>query len=91
MRRAVGTSLVVIALNSASGLVGAQLSGALAAAEPIWRAVAIVGACGVVGSIGGRAVAERLPQRQLRRAFAVLIAVVAVGTLVQAAMLLQRA
>ncbi|MFO0961600.1 MAG: sulfite exporter TauE/SafE family protein [Phycisphaerales bacterium] len=88
MRRAVGTSLVVIALNSAAGLAGAQLSGALEAADPMWRAVAIVGACGVAGSIGGRAVAERLPQRALRRAFAVLIAVVAVGTLAQAGLLL---
>ncbi len=82
MQLAIGTSLVVIALNSGSSVAGAGISGAIAAAEPEWRTVAIVAGFGIVGSLAGRAISERLPQRALRQGFALLLASVAVVMLV---------
>lgn len=73
MRRAVGTSVVVIVLNASAGLVGQWWSGGLAQVAFDERAVAITGICGIVGSVGGSLVATRIPQMGLRRVFAVLL------------------
>jgi uncharacterized membrane protein YfcA len=73
MPRAVATSLVVIAINAGASLAGAQASGALDQAPPMWRAVAIVAACGVVGSEVGRVLGTRLPVTVLRRGFATVL------------------
>ena len=72
-RAAVATSLLVITLNSASGYV------AHAAELEIGRGflLALIAAC-ALGSIGGSVVADRVPQRTLRRGFAVVVMAVAV-------------
>ena len=90
MRRAVGTSVVVIVLNASAGLMGQWWSGGLAQVMFDERAVAITGICGVVGSVGGSLVATRIPQMGLRRVFAVLL-VSASGWLVVQQFLLRGA
>jgi uncharacterized membrane protein YfcA len=89
MRRAVGTSVVVIVLNASAGLVGQWWSGGLAQVAFDERAVAITGICGVVGSVGGSLLATRIPQMGLRRVFAVLL-VSASGWLLVQQFLLSR-
>lgn len=71
-RVAVGTSLMVISLNSLSGLAGH--AGALNASPGFL--VALTAAC-AAGSIGGSFFADRVPQRLLRRGFAVIVMAVA--------------
>lgn len=74
---AVGTSLLVISLNSAVALV------ARAPDVPAdWSVVVPFTLAAVVGSFGGQRVADRLPQKVLTEAFAGLLVVVAlcVGT-----------
>lgn len=73
MPRAVATSLVVIAINAGASLAGAQVSGAMDQAPPMWRAVAIVAGCGVVGSELGRVLGTHLPAAVLRRGFAAVL------------------
>ncbi len=71
MRTAVGTSLVVIAINSASGLVAHLRYGGL---DLITSGLFIVG--GALGAIIGARVSHRLDEQRLQRAFAVFIALV---------------
>lgn len=73
MRRAVGTSLVVIAANSLAGFLGRV--GHVSIDVPLTAAV--TGAA-VVGSFVGGALADRLPQDTLRKGFAVFVLVLAV-------------
>jgi hypothetical protein len=74
MPTAIGTSLVVIAINAAAGLFGQWLNGAAAGVPFDARSVAITAACGVAGSFAGGALQRRIPQVALRRTFAVLLA-----------------
>jgi hypothetical protein len=72
MQSAVGTSLVVIAMNSAAGLLG-HLSGA-----PLdWSVTLIFVAAGLSGTFLGARLAERLPAERLRQAFAWFVLVLA--------------
>lgn len=78
MRTAIGTSLVIITATSLLALVthliaGRGIDGEIAAGMAV--------AC-VVGAIGGAAIAGRLPQRTLGRAFAGLVTAVAAYLLV---------
>ncbi|MEN8182793.1 MAG: sulfite exporter TauE/SafE family protein, partial [Myxococcota bacterium] len=76
MRRAVGTSLVVISLNSLAALLGhlghaairLELAGAITAAA-------------VTGAWCGALLARRAPELQLRRAFGIFILLVALWML----------
>ncbi|MGY1593580.1 sulfite exporter TauE/SafE family protein [Geodermatophilus sp. SYSU D00708] len=72
---AVGTSLVVIAVNS-----GAALIGRAGTAQFDWAVLAPFTLAAVAGSLAGKRVADRLPARSLTRAFAVLLVVVALYT-----------
>lgn len=76
MAIAVGTSLAVIAVNSAAALVGQWWSGGFADSGFDPTAVAVTAGFGLVGSVAGARVAHRLPQRGVRRAFALLLALV---------------
>jgi uncharacterized membrane protein YfcA len=71
VRRAVGTSLAVIALNCAGGILGRLRGGAVEGVD--WPLAAAFAAIGVAGAVAGGFVAHRLPQRALRRTFAVLV------------------
>jgi len=72
MRAAVGTSLLVIALNSASGLVARLGAGGLD-----WGVTLLFILGGAAGVALGVRLAGRLPQRRLTQAFAGLIVLVA--------------
>jgi uncharacterized membrane protein YfcA len=82
-RLAVGTSLAIITATSVLGLV-AHLAAGRGLDLGVTSAMTI--AC-VLGAIGGAAVAGRLPQRELGRAFAVLVIAVATYLLASAAFL----
>lgn len=78
MKRAVGTSLLVIALNSASGFIA--YAGHV---EIAWGYTALFTAMAIVGVFIGSAAASYVSPAQLKRAFAVFLVVVAALVLVQ--------
>lgn len=71
---AVGTSLLVVAVNSAAALASRGGSGSL-----VWSVVAPFTVAAVLGTLAGQRIADRLPSRLLTRAFAGLLLAVAVG------------
>ena len=75
MRQAVGTSLLVIALNSAAGF-----GGYIGTVDIDWAFLARFTAVTIAGALVGAAMASRVPVTALRRAFAVFL--LAVGGLV---------
>lgn len=77
MRRAVATSLVIIALKSGAGFWKylEVLSGAEGSVD--WTTMGVFVACGAVGSFTGKAVNARINQRALQRGFAVFLVVMA--------------
>ncbi|MCM0622147.1 sulfite exporter TauE/SafE family protein [Nocardioides bruguierae] len=77
MSVAVGTSLVVVALNSGTSLL-ARLGGL----DVDWGVVGPFAATAVVGVLLGRRVADRLPAARLRHGFAGLLVLVAGATAV---------
>jgi uncharacterized membrane protein YfcA len=77
---AVGTSLLVIALNAAAGFAGYGAHVSIDA--PI---VAVTTACAIAGSVAGAALARRTNPAQLRRAFAGFVLVMAALILVREA------
>ncbi|MEZ6197051.1 MAG: sulfite exporter TauE/SafE family protein [Planctomycetota bacterium] len=81
MRQAIGTSLVVIALNSASGFAGHLQVLARENLTLDGTVIAIFAAIGTTGCLVGYSVASRLPQLALRRVFGGLLAVVAIFVL----------
>lgn len=72
MADAVGSSLVVIALNSAAGLLGHLGEGALP-----WALIAVFLGGGVAGLVLGARLARRLPAGRLRQMFAVFVVALA--------------
>lgn len=78
MRTAVGTSLSIIVLNSASGF--AKYLDVLDASGQVVdvRLIGIFAGFGIVGSLVGQRVGRRVPQAQLRRGFAVFLVVMGV-------------
>ena len=69
---AVGTSLLVIALNSAVALIVRLGHGGL-----VWHVVVPLTLAAVAGSLGGKRLADRIDPASLTRAFAVLLLAVA--------------
>jgi uncharacterized protein len=76
MHVAVGTSLVVLALKSFAGF-----AGYLGHAAIDWPLAATIAAAAVVGSLLGAAWSARVPQRVLRRGFAIFVLVMGVAML----------
>jgi len=72
MRQAVGTSLLVIAMNSAAGFAGYW-----GRVEVRWGFLALFTAVAIAGILAGTRLSRRVPQHALRRAFAVLLVIVA--------------
>lgn len=83
MRKAVGTSLLVMALTSAVALV-TRISGGV---DVDWPVAALFTAAAVASSLVGTRLSARARPEQLSRAFAVLLLVVAAYTLVNALVL----
>ena len=73
MRLAVGTSLLIIAAKSLAGF--AKYLDVLAAEglSVDWMIIAIFSALGIAGSFAGNHVGKRVPQRALKRGFAVFL------------------
>ena len=78
MRLAVGTSLSIIVLNSATGFLKYLDTLTQAGAAIDWRLVGTFAAIGVVGSLVGARLSQRVPQAQLKRGFAVFLVVMGV-------------
>ncbi|GAC1611325.1 MAG: sulfite exporter TauE/SafE family protein [Mycobacteriales bacterium] len=76
---AVGTSLLVISLNSAVALAARAGNGSFD-----WKVIVPFTAAAVAGSLGGKRVADRVNPHKLTVAFAVLLVAVAVYVAVQA-------
>lgn len=77
---AVGTSLLVIAVNSATALAARVQHGT---GELDWPLIAAFSAVAVAGSLAGSKLADRLPANRLSQAFAVLVLLIAGFTAVQ--------
>jgi len=88
MRRAVATSLVIIALNSATGFWKHLdvLSGLDVSID--WGTVGLFVLVGIIGSLGGNALHTRINQHTLQRGFAVFLVVMAVFIVVKEGMAL---
>jgi uncharacterized membrane protein YfcA len=82
-RRAVATSLVIITLTGTAALASHLATGA----HPHFAVTAMLATSTVVGALLGTAVAGRLPQRQLARGFALIVASLALFLLVDATLL----
>lgn len=76
MRDAVGSSLVVIALNSAAGVLGHLGEGSMN-----WTIIGLLLAGGFPGLLLGSRLAHRLPVARLRQGFAVLVIVLGIALL----------
>lgn len=76
MKEAVGTSLLVIAMNSAAGF-----AGYLGRVELPWRFLIGFTAAAIVGILAGTALTRHVPHERLKRAFAVLLVGVGLFTL----------
>ena len=73
MRRAIGTSLFIISLNSLTGFLK-HLDILHALGEQLdWRVIGVFSVLGVVGGFVGKAVSVRIPQHRIRRGFAVFL------------------
>ena len=70
MRQAVGTSLLVIAMNSASGF-----AGYFGTIDLDWKFLSAFTAVAVTGALAGTALVARVPQAALKRGFAVFLLV----------------
>ena len=78
MREAVGTSLLVIAMNCVSGFAGQRQTRAIP-----WPFVITFSAVAILGILAGTRFAGVVPQRTLKKGFAVLLLVIAVLVLWQ--------
>lgn len=76
MHRAVGTSLMIIALNAFTGFLRYQGVLEDLDLELDWTVMAQFTGLGIAGSFAGRALATNLPQATLRQIFAVFLALV---------------
>lgn len=81
---AVGTSLVVITMNSAAALVGRL--GAPATLDLDWTLTATLAACAALAAVVGGRLAGRVPQAALRRGFGWLVIAIAALILVDQAL-----
>jgi uncharacterized membrane protein YfcA len=75
---AVGSSLLIIAMNAAAGFVGY-----VGQVEIAWALVASFTAVAAVGAVLGTRLALHVPQRRIRQAFAVMILVLGVLVVAQ--------
>lgn len=72
-KEAAGTSLLVVAANCASGF-----AGYLGAVEVRWGLLTLFAALAVAGSFAGTHLVRYIPQRMLRKSFAVFLVLVSI-------------
>jgi uncharacterized membrane protein YfcA len=80
-RIATGTSLGVIAVNSAVGFAAHYRELSVAGLQLDWLTLGAIAAVGIVGSVGGQRLADRLSATTLRKLFGVTVIVIAVAML----------
>lgn len=68
MQQAVGTSLIIIAMNSLAGLLGHLGENSLD-----WMLIAVFAIAGILGTFTGTRLAQRIPSKYLQRLFAIFI------------------
>lgn len=78
IRSIVATSLAVIALVSAAGVIGSAATGGLA-----WSVAIPFSAGALAGMLGGRTISARLAGAHIQLAFAIVSAMVAIGMLIK--------
>ncbi|HSN71447.1 MAG TPA: sulfite exporter TauE/SafE family protein, partial [Steroidobacteraceae bacterium] len=78
MRLAIGTSLVVIAMNSTVGFLKYLSVLESASLSVDWHVIGTFALIGAVGSLIGNRIGARLPQHALRKGFAVFLALMVV-------------
>lgn len=83
MKIAVGTSLAVIAVNSAVSVASNAHHSPETLEAASRPAMAIIASCGIVGSLVGSGFSQRLPAALLRRAFAGVLVLVAIAIAVK--------
>jgi uncharacterized membrane protein YfcA len=83
IKQAAATSLLIIAVNSVVGVASSAFYQRENFAAVDWTPVAIVTSCGIVGSVVGARFASRLPAAVLRRIFAAVLVLVAVGVVLK--------
>ena len=74
MRRAIATSLAIIALTGTAALVSHLARGA----QPDWPLTIVLAGSAALGALAGTALGRRLPSATLARAFGVVVALIAV-------------
>ena len=77
VQTAVGTSLIIIAMNSLAGFLGHISSGSLD-----WMVTVIFTSAGLVGTFGGMRLSRRLSPSKLQKAFAVFVMALGVFLLI---------
>lgn len=80
-QQATGTSLGVIALNSAVGFAAHYRDLSMGGLQLDWITLSAIAAVGVVGSVVGQRLAHRLSAAMLRRLFGIAVIVIAVAML----------
>lgn len=83
IKLAIGTSLVVIAVNAAAAFASNAWSAPEAVEGVAWSAVAIVAGFGIAGSLVGARLSTKLPPAGLRKGFAGVLVLVAIAVLVK--------
>lgn len=84
MSSAVGTSLLVITTTTAVAIASKAVHMPDDFARASWQSVAIVAGCGIAGSLVGARYAARIPEKALRKVFAAVLVLVAIGVAVDA-------
>jgi uncharacterized membrane protein YfcA len=72
MKKAIGTTLVIIAMNTTAGYLGY-----LGTVDVPWRLVLAFGGVAAIGIVLGTALVPRIPQAALKRGFAILLVLIA--------------
>jgi len=90
MKRAAGTSLLVIAVNCVFGLVSNAINSDHIFDRVAWEPVAIIAGCGIAGSVLGAHFASRIPVVLLRKLFAAMLVLVAIGVVLNEAGVFKR-
>lgn len=78
MKKAVGTSLLVIAMKSTSGF-----AGYLGQVDLQWGYLALFSVVAIAGSLGGTRLVRHIPQTGLKKAFAIFLVVMGIFILYQ--------
>jgi len=84
MKLAVPTSLTIIFFNAGAGFASHFMTNSALVSSLNWSILLIFTGVGIAGSFIGQSIANKLPQKHLKKGFAMLILVIAIGVLFHA-------